>query len=161
VPSVEQRLRMIEDQLEIAQLRAQYCHLLDDRRWSEFADLFTADGEFEGLELVRGREAILEFFSERVPKLAENFWHFCTNGTVELRNDTATGRISMEYLSVTKGVSYVSAGHYDDEMVRSDGRWRFKSRRITFYYYAPLADGFVGRPEIAGLRNGPTGRREA
>jgi hypothetical protein len=144
--TIEDRLKFVEDQLEIAQLRAHYCHLLDERRWDEFIDLFTSDGVFEGLEAVRGRDAIYAFFSERVPKLAEDFWHFCTNGTVDVNGDVATGRISMEYLSVTNGVSYVSAGHYDDVMRRVNGRWRFASRKITFYFLAPLSEGWAGRP---------------
>lgn len=153
--TIEQRLQLVEDQLEIAQLRARYCHLLDERRWDEFVALFTADGVFEGLEAVSGHQALRAFFGERVPKLAEDFWHFCTNGTVEIDGDVATGRISMEYLSVTDGVSFVSAGHYDDVMRRVDGRWRFAARRITFYFLSPLSEGWAGRP-FPG--RAPTGR---
>lgn len=141
---LEERLRRVEDQIEIGQLRARYCDLLDDRAWEEFVDLFTEDGSFTGLEAVSGRAALLDFFSNRVPRLAQQFWHFCTNGTIELDGDTATGRISMEYLSVTDGVSYVSAGHYDDVLVRRNGRWRFRSRAITFYYLSPLSEGWTG-----------------
>lgn len=159
--TLEQRIRRIEDELEIGQLRARYCHLLDDRDWDAFIDLFTPDGSFIGLAEVKGRDDLMEFFSQTVPSLAEGFWHFCTNGTVELDGDRATGRISMEYLSVTKGVSFVSAGHYDDEMVRVDGRWKFKSRRITFYYYAPLSEGFVGGPQHIDAGGRPIGKRGA
>jgi hypothetical protein len=144
--SLEDRIQRIEDELAIGQLRARYCHLLDDRDWPAFIDLFTADGLFQGLEAVQGHAALMEFFSRRVPKLAQDFWHFCTNGTVEIDGDTARGRITLEYLSVSDGVSYVSAGHYDDVMVRQDGRWRFRSRIITFYYLAPLSRGWAGRP---------------
>ena len=122
--TTDERLRRIEDRLEIADLRARYCHLLDDRRWPEFVDLFTEDGVFSGLESVRGREEIRAFFTERVPKLAEAFWHFCTDGTIELDGDEARGRISLQYLSIKGGVSYVSAGHYDDTFRRVDGRLR-------------------------------------
>ena len=146
MPSIEERLRTVEDRQAIAELRARYCHLLDERRWPEFVDLFAEDGVFEGLSAVRGHKALMEFFGTRVPAMTEEFWHFCTNGTVDLDGDRATGRISLEYLSVVKGVSYVSAGHYDDEMVRVDGVWRFAARRITFYFLAPLSEGWAGRP---------------
>jgi hypothetical protein len=142
--TIEQRIQRIEDRLEIAQLRAKYCHYLDDMQWNEFVDLFVQDGVFEGLSKVSGRDAIMQFFSIGVPKIAERFWHFCTNGTIELDGDTATGRISMEYISVTDGVSYTSAGHYDDVMVRVNGVWKFKSRKITFYFYSPVSEGFTG-----------------
>lgn len=144
--NLELRLELIESQLEISQLRAHYCHLLDERRWDEFVDLFTQNGYFEGVSRASGRNDIHRFFSEDVPKIAEKFWHFCTNGTCDVDGDRAVGRISMEYISVTNGVSYVSAGHYDDEFQRVNGRWKFKSRRITFYFYSPVSEGFTGLP---------------
>lgn len=144
----EQRLRRIEDELAIGQLRARYCHLLDDMRWPEFVDLFTEDGIFEGLSKATGHAELMQFFSIEVPKIAERFWHFCSNGTVDIQGETATGRISMEYLSVSAGVSYISAGHYDDVLQRVNGEWKFKSRKITFYFYSRLADGFTGTPPV-------------
>lgn len=144
--TLEERLRRVEDELAIGQLRARYCHLLDDRDWPAFVDLFTEDGIFKGLKAVQGREALLRFFGTDFPKTVDGFWHFCTNGTVEIEGDRATGRITLEYLSVIRGVSYAAAGHYDDEMVRAGGRWRFRSRVITFYYFAPLSEGWTGRP---------------
>lgn len=146
MPIEEARLRRIEDELAIGQLRARYCHLLDDMQWPDFVDLFTEDGSFEGLSRVQGRAALMQFFSVDVPRIAERFWHFCSNGTVDLAGDTATGRISMEYLSVTQGRSYISAGHYDDVMVRTPDGWKFRSRRITFYFYSPCAEGYTGLP---------------
>ena len=65
---------------------------------------------------------------------------------MEIDGDRATGRITLEYLSVIGGVSYAAAGHYDDVMERVDGSWRFRSRVITFYYFAPLREGWTGRP---------------
>lgn len=144
---LDARLRAVEDRQAISQLRAHYCHVLDDRDWDGLARLFTEDGEFQGLAHVTGRDEIHKFFSTTVDTLAEGFWHFCTNATIDLQNDTASGRTSMQYLSVKKGVSYVSAGHYDDELRRENGIWRFRKRKITFYYFAPLAEGFVGSPQ--------------
>ncbi len=144
---LEARLRAVEDRQAISDLRGRYCHVLDARQWDDLADLFTEDGEFQGLAHVTGRAAIHRFFSTTVQNLAEGFWHFCTNATTDLAGDTATGRISMQYLSVKKGVSYVSAGHYDDELRRENGVWKFRKRRITFYYFAPLSEGFTGQPQ--------------
>lgn len=151
---LEARILRVEDELAIGQLRARYCHLLDDMQWPEFVDLFTPDGEFEGLSKVKGHAELMSFFSQDVPKIAERFWHFCTNGVVEIDGTTATGRISMEYISTTGGVSYVSAGHYDDVMVKVDSRWKFKSRRITFYFYSPLSEGFTGSAPGTVARRG-------
>lgn len=142
----QDRLRKVEDELAIGQLRARYCHLLDDMQWPEFVNLFTEDGVFQGLSKVQGHGALMHFFGTEVPQIAERFWHFCTNGTIDIQGDTATGRISMYYISITKGVSYVSAGHYDDVVVRVNGEWKFKSRVITFYFYSKESEGFTGLP---------------
>lgn len=140
-----QRMTRLEHLAEIANLRGRYCHVLDDRDWPALADLFTKDGEFHGLAHVQGRDAILGFFRDTVSSIAEAFWHFCTNPTLDLDGDQARGRISMQYLSVKGGVSYHSAGHYDDVFRREDGVWKFANRRITFYYFALVAEGFTGQ----------------
>ncbi|MDF3881853.1 nuclear transport factor 2 family protein [Cupriavidus basilensis] len=145
---VMSRLQRLADELEITQLRGRYCDLLDSQQWGPFVELFTEDGVFEGIDRAAGREEISRFFSEDVPAMAEGFWHFCTNGTVSIEGDQATGRISMLYLSVSGGKSYVSAGHYDDEMVRTVQGWRFSSRKISFYFYSELKDGFCGKPPM-------------
>ncbi|WP_102224173.1 nuclear transport factor 2 family protein [Acidimangrovimonas sediminis] len=145
---LERRIAALEDRAEIAQLRAHYCHVLDHRQWDELASLFTEDGLFDGLARVQGRDAILRFFRDTVSPSAEGIWHFCTSPTIQLAEDRnhASGRISMQYLSLVDGVSYISAGHYDDAFRREDGAWRFARRKIDFHYMAPLSEGFVGRP---------------
>lgn len=153
--TIEQRIQRLEDIDAINQLRAHYCHLLDERDWDAFIDLFTPDGTFKGLAEANGHDELRIFFGETVPRLGEGFWHFCTNGTVDVHGDTATGRISMEYLSVKGGASYVSAGHYDDHLVRVGDQWRFKARHLTFYYFAPLEKGFIGRPQQIDIYGNP------
>jgi hypothetical protein len=152
---IETRLKALEDRAEIADLRARYCHVLDHRDWDALTEMFTEDGEFNGLAHARGRDEILEFFSGFVDGMAEGFWHFCTNATIELDGDRATGRTSMQYLSVKQGVSYVSAGHYDDRLERVEGAWKFRERKITFYYFAPLSEGFVGKPTYIEIDGTP------
>lgn len=154
-PDIEARLRALEDRAEIAELRASYCHVLDHRDWDALVQMFTEDGEFDGLAHARGRAEIHRFFAGFVDGMAEGFWHFCTNPTITLDGDRAQGRISMQYLSVKKGVSYVSAGHYDDLLVRDGGQWKFRKRKISFYYHAPLSEGFVGKPTYITIDGTP------
>ena len=55
------------------------------------------------------------------------------NSTVQVSGDTATG--TTDYLFVrggAEGIGIVSAGRYHDTLVREDGKWRFRERRITF-----------------------------
>jgi 3-phenylpropionate/cinnamic acid dioxygenase small subunit len=149
------RIQRIEDELAISQLRAKYCHFMDDLKWSAFLNLFTEDGEFRGLSIAKGQAELKEFFTKKVPTLQEKFWHFCTNGTADVDGDVATGRISMEFFSTTAGRSYIAAGHYDDVMHRTNAGWKFRSRAITFYFYSPLDEGFTGTApaNVASVRH--------
>lgn len=47
--TLEERIRRLEDLESIRTLDAQYCRLLDDGDWNALMDLFTDDGEFDGL----------------------------------------------------------------------------------------------------------------
>jgi hypothetical protein len=70
-PTIEDRLRRLEDIDAVTQLRARYWHLLDERRGEEFVDLFTPDGLFVGLTEAKGREELMIFFGSTVPRLGE------------------------------------------------------------------------------------------
>lgn len=134
--SLEQRVARLEDLHAIGQLRAQYCQFLDDGRWDELVELFTADGSFSGLSTVSGREALRSFFAELREGSLEAWWHFSSNETIDLDGDAATGQTWLYQPCVVDGAGHVAAGRYIDSMLRgADGRWRFAERRVSFFYW--------------------------
>jgi hypothetical protein len=143
---LDERLQRIEDDLEIRQLRARYCFLLDQRRIDEVVELFTEDGYFQGLGIAQGREGLRQFFAEQVPLMAEDMWHFIGNETIEIDGDEARGTTSLQYWSVKGGESYLSVGHYDEVIRREGGRWKFARKIVNLDFLTRLQDGWAGKP---------------
>jgi 3-phenylpropionate/cinnamic acid dioxygenase small subunit len=125
----------LEDKDAIRELLARYCFLLDGFRLSEFAALFTADGEWISRNgTAAGSEAIERLLRGLVPEPApgKRRKHFTTNIVIELSGDGAT--VVSNFLVVRDGEAgpaITVAGTYDDTVVRTAEGWKFKSRRLS------------------------------
>lgn len=139
---LEDRIRRLEDLDEIRQLDARYCRHLDDGDWDALMDLFTEDGEFDGLSHPKGRTEMREFFAGLAAGGLTSFWHFITNMEIELDGDRATVRSFLWQPCVTDGAPAIAAGRYNDQVVRVDGRWRYRVKQVRFHFFGPLTDGW-------------------
>lgn len=145
--SLEERITRLEDLHAIQQLRARYCQFLDDGRWEDLTTLFTEDGAFIGLSTARGKEAMLEFFPTLNASTVTAWWHFSSNETIELDGANATGETWLLQPCVVEGETQIAAGRYRDSMVKTEaGTWLFSERRVSFFFWGPLSEGWdVGR----------------
>jgi 3-phenylpropionate/cinnamic acid dioxygenase small subunit len=125
----------LEDKEAIRELLARYCFLLDGYRLSEFAALFTAEGEWISRNgTAKGPEAIEQLLRGLVPKPAPGSRrkHFTANIIIDLTGDSAT--VVSNFLVVRdseRGPVIAVAGTYDDTVVKTGGGWKFKSRRLS------------------------------
>lgn len=140
--SIESRLRRLEDLEAIRALDAQYCRVLDDGDWPALVALFTSDGEFIGLNRARGHAELLAFFSGLADGGLSAFWHHVTNIEIDLDGDVAAVRSFLWQPCVQDGEPQVAAGRYLDTVVRVDGCWRYRRKRIRFDYFTPLSGGW-------------------
>jgi uncharacterized protein (TIGR02246 family) len=143
--TVEERLQRLEDLEEIRRLFEEYARCLDAGDHAAYADLFTEDGELQAqLGKAKGRAEIQDLLDARLkgdrpaPRTA---FHQIGNATIEVAGDRATSRVMWAYMTHDDG-SYpliLQVGHYDDELVRDGGRWRFARRTITRDFgFSPL-----------------------
>ena len=125
----------LADKDAIRELLARYCFLLDGYHLREFAALFTADGEWISRNgKASGPEAIERLLRGMVPEPApgKRRKHFTTNIMIELSGDSAS--VVSNFLVVRDGPAgpaIAVAGTYDDTVVRIDGEWKFKSRKLS------------------------------
>lgn len=132
-----------EDQLEIQSLysRCAICFDLGDA--AGFADAFTPDGSFTsgGGDPIVGREALSAYVSRRFEEAPGMSHHIC-NVLIEESANGARGRAYGVIIgrAADDRLQLRSAGTYEDEIVRDDGRWRIMARRFT----PRLAAGQVG-----------------
>lgn len=129
---------MSDDEAAIRELIAGYALALDGGDIDACVQLFTADAEF----LVYGRsfaghEAIAKMFTD-----APRGLHLTGVSRIDIGSDTATAR--SQVLFVRAGDLHLRPALYDDQLVRRDGRWRFRQRRCQFVTSHGLSDS----PEV-------------
>jgi ketosteroid isomerase-like protein len=147
--AVGARLRQLEDLEQIQRLFIEYKTVLDRKDFSGYAALFAEEGEFVagGTQQAKGRAAI-QALVEAMPgidllgaEVGDDF-HLVINPQVELDPDDADrARAQSTWLYVVRGEDGAPVlsklGHYDDELVREDGRWRFLRREAPMDIPAP------------------------
>src|SRR5215472_16241368 len=144
------RLRRLEDVVQIQQLFMDYKRVLDGKDFSAYAALFADDGEFVAIDGgARGRPAI-EAMVAAMPgtdllgaSVGDDF-HLVLNPQIQLDADNPDrARAQSTWAYVVKGDAgepvLAKLGHYDDELVREGGRWRFLRREAPMDIPAPLA----------------------
>jgi hypothetical protein len=129
------RVRRLEDVLEIQRLLVDYGLHLDARDLGAYSRLFCEDGEWTGATgTAVGPEAIRAMLEAGLPgnppAPGETTWHLMANPIVDVHGDRATARVMWVLLRREAGdrPAIAVSGHYEDELVREHGRWRFKRR---------------------------------
>jgi uncharacterized protein (TIGR02246 family) len=130
------RVQVLEDREEIRALILEYGRAHDHRDYRAFASLFATNGEWiGGLGSAKGPEAIFALMDKSIghhplPEGSGTF-HVMTNDQIRIDGDRASS--TTKWLYITSGddeaprLTYL--GHYDDDFVRENGRWKFLRRQ--------------------------------
>jgi 3-phenylpropionate/cinnamic acid dioxygenase small subunit len=128
---------MTDDVSQVRRLLALYCDLMDDRRYQEWSELFTADGVWElGGKQHRGPAETKAYMDQLLrDRPGRRTRHINTNQVIEL--DGAQGRVTSDYAMLSsepEGAPWTAVfiGRYFDRVVRKpDGSgWQFAERRL-------------------------------
>ena len=144
VKALEGAVQNLDDQEAVRKLRYRYHECINEGKHGEILDLFTTDGvlDFGYLGKAHGRAELAKFFGG-VSQLLSFVKQFVHNHMVQVQGDTGTGLSYLEAKTVSKGESYLVAARYDDEYVKQNGQWKFKSMRLTPYFTVPLREGWA------------------
>src|SRR5687767_8672666 len=139
-PSVETRLKQLEDKEQIAQVLIDYGRHLDSRDLAAYAALFATDGEWVGgFGTVKGRANIQAFMEKSLgtgPNRGGSY-HIMSNVVITVKGDSATAWSRWTFVTPgERGATIAQAGRYDDTLVRENGAWKFK-RRVASNDTAP------------------------
>ena len=134
--ALESRLKRLEDREEIRQLIMDYGRFLDQRDFRAFSELFAkTEGEWiGGMGRAKGSQAIRELMESTIGKDTSmtQSCHLFTNETIHINGDQATA--VTKWIFVVPGESnrpqLFFLGHYEDSMVRENGRWKFMRRVV-------------------------------
>ena len=137
--AIETRLRVLEDRESIRTLLVEYGRTLDARDFKGFSELFARGvGEWNGgMGVARGPEAIRKLMEQTIGNNtgtanSSNF-HIFSNEMINVNGDRATALSKWAF--VVQGndgrPQWVYLGHYNDILIREDGRWKFLQRKVT------------------------------
>jgi hypothetical protein len=147
---LHERLRVLTDRADIAQLCDSYAmHLDRDRDSDEWVtEVFTADahltfpfGEYRGL-------SGLAEFQHMARTNVDRTQHISSNYDIELAGDTARVRVHLTAVHVLKradpGTHFSIGGHYEATAVRTAQGWRFSRLIFDLVWNAGLLP--TGKP---------------
>lgn len=148
-----------EDRAAIIDLQGRYLFAMDFQDAATYASTFAEDGVINWARgEIKGRKAIYEFMSSGTYNptrdAEEGKWpaasrHFITNQVIKVEGNTA--KACTYWFQATNNTADRRTmvlglfGHYEDELVKIDGRWYFKKRTI-------YNEGLEGRHK-AGQKN--------
>lgn len=132
---IEQQHRELLDRQAIVDTAIRYTWALDQKRWDDLDDVFTADAQTYLMRTVpeNGIDEIKERIRSSLAPLDDS-QHIVSNHQVVLNGDTATHRCYLHaqhiYNDVEGSPLFVVAGRYEDEMMSTDDGWRITRRDL-------------------------------
>ena len=144
---LEKRITALEDIEAIKVLKARYSVYCDEGYNPDaIADLFIEDGVWDGGGFGRyeGRAAIREFFSE-ASQILPFAVHMVMNPIIEVAGDTAKGTWYFfgAFTLANGNRAAWGSSRYDDEYVKVNGNWKYKSLKGTPFFWTPFDEGWV------------------
>jgi uncharacterized protein (TIGR02246 family) len=144
------RVAVLEAREAIRALWAEYGRTLDARDFRAFSQLFARDAEFVGGpgSPAKGPDAIGAFLEKAIgtnyPNSKGKNFHLYFNESIDVQGDRATavskGGFVMAASDNTKA-DFLLLATYRDELVREDGRWKFKRREVIGEIPVPRLPG--------------------
>ena len=159
VIELENKVRELYDREAVRDLRYRYHEYVNEGKFKQIPDLFTADGvlDFAHLGKATGREQLLRFFgaleqpASGVPSDQPRItWvkQFIHNHTIHLNGDGGNGFAYLEAKPIYNGEAFLVAARYDDEYVRVNGEWKFSSMTLVPYFMVPLKEGWAQKDRL-------------
>ena len=132
-------MSVADDILEIQMLPQRYADAVMRHNGDDWAATWAKDGEWHlREEPVRGRDNIRKVWEGAMAGFP--FAVFLVQpAIVSVDGDKGTCRSYVtEILGTNDGASFRVYGCYNDEVIREDGRWKFKARRYSRLYQGPV-----------------------
>ena len=136
--AVAPRLQALEDKDAIHALLTNYGRTLDARDFAGFEQLFARDSEFAGGANATAKgpaaiRALLEgLLKVNAAPVSGRDFHLFSNETIEVKGNEATALSKGGF--VVRGqnnrMEMSILANYHDQLIREDGRWKFKRRQI-------------------------------
>ncbi len=152
VANLEQRVERVRDVESIEVLISAYGYYLDKALWDQVTDLFIEDGTLEiSLRGVyRGKPSIrkaMELFGPQGLQQDHLHNHIQMQPLITIADDGLTARSrhrAVSQLGTFGRDGVLGGGVYENEYVKENGVWKFKSDHVYTTFFAMYSNGFTG-----------------
>ena len=143
---LEARIRRLEDIEAIKKMKATYMYLADDGDWQGVVDLFAEEAvaDFGPFGHYEGKSELAKFYQDYFSSLSL-LVPMIHNPIIEVKGDRGTGKWYLEEPCTDASTNRALwlAVKYEDEYVKIDGEWKFKTLIAKFYFRTPYDEGWV------------------
>ncbi len=131
--SLAAKVQLLADKEEIRTVLVNYGRTLDAHDFAAYSRLFAKDGLWiGGFGSVKGPAAIEAFMIKNIgaPGKPNGTYHLLTNFIIDVHGNSATAWSRWAYVvpGADKKPSIAQGGHYEDTLMRENGRWKFLRR---------------------------------
>jgi SnoaL-like domain len=142
IKEVRMNTEQLKDIEAISQLKARYFRFLDTKKWKLWADCFTSDisATYEGaprgndsqplVNSVTGRDTLVDLCATMMVDAVSVHQGYMPE-ILLTSETTATGIWSMRDIVRMPTAHFKGWGHYHDEYVKEDGKWKIKTLLLT------------------------------
>jgi 3-phenylpropionate/cinnamic acid dioxygenase small subunit len=142
-----QAVQRLIDKAEIEDLLIRYTHAFDRLDADGYVAVFTEDAEFDlgGGQVLKGKAQIKTLITSRQSEPRPPgvlMHHIVSNSTYDFLSDTEVRHYGYWITMVgdmQKGFTVPAMGHYEDVLVKDNGRWLIKARKLV------LPGGMAGK----------------
>ena len=119
-----------DDMLAITQLYARYNHAIDSGNGAGWAATFTPDGTFSSASgTFAGTDQLSAFATGFAQRIKARHW--TNNLVIDPAENGATGSCYLILYALQEGKPNIfTTGIYKDQLVKTDGGWKFASRTV-------------------------------
>jgi hypothetical protein len=149
-PTLEERLRRIEDRQALEDLVCRYAIAVDDQDWTAMAEILAAEAVLEKDPPIVGRDRVIASMRESRARMGLALH---TPDYLLLTfddDDHATGTAGAHIEVTMGGELVVGAMRYRDQYLRESGEWRIRCRSQEYFYVAPWTA--LGESLLSDLR---------
>ncbi|HTQ99448.1 MAG TPA: nuclear transport factor 2 family protein [Candidatus Acidoferrum sp.] len=136
VKALQAQVAELQAKQDIRELFTAYGRTLDSRDFKGFAALYARDAEYVGggsLGAVKGPDAIAAMLEKQITSNSTGAnLHIYSNEKITVHGNTATAQSRGAFFVATAAGAPqpLIFATYNDELVKEDGRWKFKRREV-------------------------------
>jgi hypothetical protein len=151
IAAAEAQVARADDYEELENLKSAYGYYLDKSLWAEVASLFAADGSLEigGRGVFVGRAKVHQSLNTYGPQglpPGRLFNHIIVQPVITVAPDGMTAKMrsrAMVQTGVYGGAGTWGEGIYEDEFVKIDGVWKFRSLHFYMIFATDYGKGWA------------------